>query len=51
MQQLREKSDYNDFYIASVGEAEEQMQATEYIVENVIDYLKKENVLESEIFC
>lgn len=51
LQQLREKSDYNDFYIASVGEAEEQMQATEYIVESVIDYLKKENVLESEIFC
>lgn len=48
LQKLREKSDYNDFYISSIGEAEEQMNATEYIVNNVIEYLKKEKVLQNE---
>lgn len=44
----REESDYDDFYIVSLEEAQKQMNATEYIVNNVIDYLKKEKVLENE---
>lgn len=51
LQQLREKSDYNDFYIASKVETEEQMQATEHIINNVIDYLKKEKVIEKQMYC
>ena len=44
----REESDYDDFYVVSLEEVQKQMNATEYIVNNVIDYLKKEKVLEDE---
>lgn len=48
LQRKREKSDYNDFYIVSAEEAEKQMEATEYIVKNVIEYLEKKNIKKIE---
>ena len=36
---LREKSDYDDFYVASSGEAEKQLQRARVFVEAAIRYL------------
>lgn len=39
LKQLREKSDYDDFYIASKEKAEEQIKTAELILEKVKEYL------------
>lgn len=39
LKQLREKSDYDDFYIASKEQADEQYHTAEYIIANVDNYL------------
>lgn len=43
LQKKREASDYDDFYLASKEEAEEQLLAAEYIIKNVSTYLQNEN--------
>ena len=40
LQRLREKSDYDDFYIASREKAEEQFQTAELVINSVKEYLK-----------
>ena len=44
LKQLREKSDYDDFYIASKEQAEEQYHTAEYKIENVEQYLKVKGI-------
>ena len=39
LKQLREKSDYDDFYIASKEKAEEQIKIAELVLEKVKEYL------------
>lgn len=39
LQKKRESSDYDDFYIASKQEACEQIEAAEYIIEEIQSYL------------
>ena len=39
LKQLREKSDYDDFYIASKEKAEEQLETTKIILSSVEGYL------------
>ena len=39
LQRLREKSDYDDFYIASREKAEEQFQTAELVINSVKEYL------------
>ena len=39
LKQLREKSDYDDFYIASKEKAAEQVETAEVILEEVEKYL------------
>ena len=41
LQRVREKSDYDDFYIASREKAEEQFQAAELVIGEVKKYLDK----------
>lgn len=41
LQKVREKSDYDDFYIASREKAEEQFQTAELVIAAVKEYLKK----------
>ena len=41
LKQLREKSDYDDFYIASREKAEEQFQTAELVIGEVKKYLDK----------
>lgn len=36
----REKSDYDDFYVAGRAEAEEQLKNAEYFVQKIEDYVK-----------
>ena len=40
----REESDYNDFFIASAGEAKAQLESVEYILPLIKEYLEKHNV-------
>ncbi len=40
LKQIREKSDYDDFYIASRTKAEEQIETAELVVQQVEKYLK-----------
>ena len=42
LKQLREKSDYDDFYIASKSMAAEQIETSKLILEAVREYLKVE---------
>lgn len=42
---LREKSDYDDFYIASKNEAEEQLTNARLFLQKVEQYLKDMNVI------
>ena len=39
---LREKSDYDDFYIASKNEAEQQLENAEYFVNQTAEFLNAE---------
>ena len=41
IKQLREKSDYDDFYIASKEQAQEQFDTAKYTIENIEQYLKE----------
>lgn len=41
MQRVREKSDYDDFYIASKEKAEEQFESATIVIETVKKYLEK----------
>lgn len=41
---LREKSDYDDFFIASRQDAENQVDRARIFIENAEKYLNKENV-------
>ena len=41
LKQLREKSDYDDFYIATKVEAEEQIQTAKELVKLVEEYVQK----------
>ena len=43
LQQLREKSDYDDFFIASKEEAQKQFDNAESIVAAIIEYMRKKN--------
>ena len=49
LQQKREKSDYDDFYIASREEAEEQISYTQEVVAKVKEYLKTESEEPKEV--
>ena len=40
LQKKRETSDYDDFYLVSKEEAKEQLEGTEYIINEVEKYLK-----------
>ena len=40
-ERLRNKSDYNDFYIVSMDEAKEQLKAAKQFIENIDRYLKR----------
>ena len=42
LQKVREKSDYDDFYIASREKAEEQFQTAAFVIAQVKEYLKKQ---------
>lgn len=42
LKQLREKSDYDDFYIASLSQAEEQYQTAELTIRVVKEYLQRQ---------
>ena len=48
LKQLREKSDYDDFYIASKAQEEEQYNTAKYTLEQVSQYLNKNNTDESK---
>ena len=48
LKQLREKSVYDDFYIASKAQAEEQYNTAKYTSEQVSQYLSKNNTDESK---
>lgn len=39
----REKSDYDDFYVAGHGEAEEQLKNAKYFVEKIEEYMNSVN--------
>ena len=41
IKELREKSDYDDFYIASKEKAEEQMETAKMILQSIEEYLRK----------
>ena len=41
LKQLREKSDYDDFYIASKTHAEEQYETAKFVFEQINSYLNK----------
>lgn len=44
LKQLREKSDYDDFYIASKEKAIEQLETAELILREVEEYLERQNL-------
>lgn len=43
---IREESDYSDFFVASLEDAQKQYETAEYIVNSVEAYLKEKNVFE-----
>lgn len=42
LKQIREKSDYDDFFIASKSKAEEQIATAEMLLSEIKEYLKEE---------
>lgn len=44
LKQLREKSDYDDFYIASKEQADEQYNTAEYVIESIEKYLADKGI-------
>ena len=45
LQRKREASDYDDFYVASIEEAEEQIEVAIRITEEVREYLEKREII------
>lgn len=45
LQRVREKSDYDDFYIASKEKANEQFQTAELVISVVKEYLERKSIL------
>ncbi|MCI8292957.1 MAG: hypothetical protein HFH53_05405 [Hespellia sp.] len=45
LKRKREASDYDDFYVASSEEADEQYETAELVVKSVQDFLKEKEVL------
>lgn len=41
LKQIREKSDYDDFFIASKSKAEEQIETAEMVLKEIKDFLKE----------
>ena len=41
---IREQSDYNDFYIASIAESQQQVEIADELIKLVADYLKKQGI-------
>ena len=41
---IREQSDYNDFYIASSAESQQQVEIAEELIKLVKEYLKKQGI-------
>ena len=41
LKQLREKSDYDDFYVASKEKAEEQIETAKYILSQIEEHLRE----------
>ena len=41
---IREQSDYNDFYIASSAESQQQVEIAEELIKLVAEYLKKQGI-------
>ena len=46
LKQLREKSDYDDFYIASKEQAQEQFNTAKYTIEAIEQYLTERNSMQ-----
>ena len=44
LKQERESSDYDDFYMASLSDATEQLKVAELIIDTVKEYLSKQNM-------
>lgn len=44
LQNKREISDYNDFFVASVDEAKEQLEKAEMIADKIKEYLKSKDI-------
>lgn len=44
-EQIRNISDYDDFYVADKGEARQQVINAGYIIDKIIDYMKTKGVL------
>lgn len=44
LKQERESSDYDDFYMASLSDATEQLKVAELIIDAVKEYLSKQNM-------
>lgn len=47
LQRVREKSDYDDFYIASKEKANEQFQTAELVISVVKKYLERKSILKN----
>ena len=45
LQKKRETSDYDDFFVASMGEASEQLEMAGFIIDTVKKYLTEKAVL------
>lgn len=45
LKRKREASDYDDFYVVSSEEADEQYETAELVVKSVQDFLKEKEVL------
>jgi len=41
---IREQSDYNDFYIASSAESQQQVEIAEELIKYVTEYLQKQGI-------
>lgn len=46
LKRKREISDYDDFYVASLDEAQEQMDTAEYVLSQVEEYLREKKVID-----
>ena len=44
LKQLREKSDYDDFYIASLKDASDQYKSAKLIIEKIEEYLSEKGI-------